>query len=379
MRLRTLAILVAAAPIALACSSVLSIKVYDEDLVDGGPPVDSTTASSMTAEAAVEASTDDATSGDETATDEGDAGPTSVPDAIADVAADADAAPGSPTSDASEAAAAPVCQGTCAPPVPQGWTGPLELYSGAAPAPTCPTGTAQDYKGNAGLQGNPAECTCACAATGVQCTVPVVMFTTADCKVSEGVCNTFQVGSTCVDMSACNPEVASAYPVTATGGTCTASVVTTVPPATWQGQVLSCLPTPVGSCSSGVCVPAMPAAFSSGYCIRQVGDVACPAGDYSHKSSSYGSMTDNRACGACTCGAISGATCTATVSEYGESACVTPAVGSISAPTACQGLTVITAAMKVTSQQVTGGCAAGAATPSGSAVPAQPTTFCCTQ
>src|SRR5271154_2328493 len=150
------------------------------------------------------------------------------------------------------------------------------------------------------------------------------MFTTADCKVADGVCNTFQVGSTCIDMSACSPEVASAYPVTATGGTCTAAVVTTVPPATWQGQVLSCLPTPVGSCSSGVCLPAAPAAFSTGYCVRQTGDVACPAGDYSHKSSSYGSMTDTRGCGACSCGAVSGATCSVTVSEYGESACITP-------------------------------------------------------
>jgi hypothetical protein len=74
----------------------------------------------------------------------------------------------------------PHCGGafTCAPIVPSGWTGPLELYAGSSAAPSCGASfTGPAFDGNAGLSVPGSKCDCQCQnAQGVQCSSPTISF-----------------------------------------------------------------------------------------------------------------------------------------------------------------------------------------------------------
>lgn len=142
----------------------------------------------------------------------------------------------------------------CVPAIPAGWTGYTVFYEGtAASAPSCsaPYATAQPLAHD-GLDAPDATCSpCICSGSGI---------------------------------------------CTASGGD------PTLPPATWANDAVTCTGTTAatGCAGTDACEPNVPAPFA-GPCIRSDGDVQCPSGSFSDRHVVYTSVTDTRACTACTC------------------------------------------------------------------------------
>jgi hypothetical protein len=198
-------------------------------------------------------------------------------------------------------------------------------------------------------------------------------------------------GSDCstTGTQACNQSV-QAGPLQVMGGTCgTPPMPTKVLPAvTWTNNAEACgTPMPGTGCNAGhTCLATPQGAFVKGVCVMQAGEVAtCPAG-FTDRHVVYDptKTTDGRACGACTCGAMMGGTCTATINVYSSNtgSCAGP-IATLSPTTQagdCKNVTGNPAIGDVhaTFSMVTGGtCAAGGGQPSGSATAGGATTFCC--
>jgi hypothetical protein len=271
-----------------------------------------------------------------------------------------------------------VCPGTCAPPVPAGWTGPLDLYSGPSPAPSCPTGSVQDYTGYGDVQGDPAQCACPCVPTGGQCDVALTVYKGTFCQADGGTWGNFTLGSNCIDLSQWpGAGFSGAIGHVIQAGSCATDPASTVPQASWH-SVVSCAPQHAGTCASGVCVSSSPAGFSGGFCIRKTGAVGCPPGAYSHQSFGYKSFNDTRGCGPCSCGPLSAPSYGVTVRVYSDSNCQTPANIDLKTPISCESFGG-TIALGTAGQVTAGHCDPGSSTPTGSTDPVEPMTFCCTQ
>jgi hypothetical protein len=295
---------------------------------------------------------------------------------------------------------------------PAGWDGPYALYDGApAQDPGCPAeypGTSHSFLGNGGLSAPPANCSvCTCAnPQGQKCTMPnYVTVTDATCTGTatcganlplpanwDGSCtgNTYSGGNTCgpnadpqcqIGTGPCSVSVRALAPYV-TGGSCAASpVIPDIPSLSWQRLGHGCgdAVSKTGCNPGQTCLPKTSTPFK--LCAFKSGDNACPAGAYNEKHLLYEGVNDTRACDPCNCDPPAGGTCSATIRLYSDlqvGICNNQVV-SFQAGT-CVNLAgnPNVAGRRATISAVSGGtCQATGGSPTGTAVPANPTTFCC--
>jgi len=288
---------------------------------------------------------------------------------------------------------------SCAPPTPGGgWVGPVSFWSGSGTPPACtnesgfPTEAA-----NAGilLSVAPPTCySCECGAPqGVACQAgAITAFADSACSslgrtlnVVQGACIAFV--SLSFDPASVRWE--SAQPA---GGACIprSSGSAVFPPPQWNTRMRACGDPPQnsGGCGTGTCVARQKAPFSEQFCIYQRGDLACPAGPYSNRSRYFAGVEDTRACSACECGLPSATSCSGTMRLYTDQSCgvdetVLTSVSQCSlltpdpTPPPLPYLTLRSVNYSATADAV-GFCEARPSTPSGSVVPNDPITVCCT-
>jgi len=160
----------------------------------------------------------------------------------------------------------PHCGGafTCAPGVPSGWSGPLELYAGSSVAPPCgPNFAGPALDANDNLSAPAAKCDCQCQSPqGVQCASPPISFYgSAACSVTNscgaivltpGVCTAVDVRSKCADAGLITSMSAPASTVSA--GTCAPLAGKSVPLSSWGVNARACsssLGLAQGDCAAG--------------------------------------------------------------------------------------------------------------------------------
>jgi hypothetical protein len=274
----------------------------------------------------------------------------------------------------------------CAPAVPSvpGWQGPYTLFTGTpgAPSPCDPSSyeSTPVFTGYTGLNAPNPACSCSCAApAGVACATPQVTFYSDVCNTACG--SPVALAGCVATPTACpNFKVGDSVPE---GGACTASSTPAPPAVTWAGGAQVCQPQGAsqGSCTPGeLCL----SEGSGAFCIMQAGMVTCPAGDYSVSHVYYGGATDTRACSACTCGPVSGASCSFASGPLGfpylDPMCATAPTGALVLDSCIVIPTVKAVELKATAMLLdAGGCAPSGGVASGTATPAQPTTLCCTR
>jgi hypothetical protein len=287
----------------------------------------------------------------------------------------------------------------CIPSIPAGWEGPFEVYRGPSPAPPCSPNFFESYQGGAGIDAGPAACGCSCAtATGVGCSPVTATFFVSTAGVtactSLGRCTSVTLPSgQCVPDINASSECASLLGTTLftvsgstpDGGSCAPIPTTTLPDAGWGTATRACISTVALAqvdCPSGsLCAPkpALPFADSS-LCIEQAGDVPCPISDYTNRSVSYGGAIEGRRCTDCLCGPVTGSSCSAYVDVNPNSASGTPCSSSNSvrylAPQSCAGVQQ-PGDFRATATPQPGSCASNMPSPTGTVLPAAPTTFCC--
>ncbi len=340
---------------------------------------------------------DGATQGDARSNDASDrdaskdaltAGESGPDDAAADARPD-DAA------DSDSGAPPPACPMgfSCAPAVPPGWAGPFELYAGPKPVPACGAGFAGgQLTGYAGLSAPPAMCACACGPAAVQCTNPSVQVyeSVTSCNATGAVpCSTraFTPGAcTTVDPTgACDAGAlglgVTIPATTVSDGGCAPQPVTTLVSTAWTTSMRACAAsaTPPGaSCAPGeVCAPTPAPPFDTAICIEQPGVVpACPLTDYTVRRIYYTGVDDLRGCSTCSCGAVSGASCTETLAQFpadagGCSGAKITYSGGQCLPVAPDG------DLQLTLAATGGACTPSPVAPTGSALRTGPMTFCC--
>ncbi len=293
----------------------------------------------------------------------------------------------------------PHCESTdfeCIPSIPAGWEGPFEVYRGPAPVPSCSPNFFPSYQGSQGIDAGAAACSCTCgAATGVQCSPVTAAFYVSSAGLSGCIpaahCTSVVLPTNqCVggiNAAAQCSSLLGSTEMTVTGsqpdgGSCAAMPTTTLPPVIWSTTTRACISSialaqvdcPVGS----LCAPKPALPFSdTTLCIAQSGDVPCPAGSYAARSVSYGSASDGRRCTDCSCGPVTGSSCSGHVDV--SSANATPCSSGANTyifPQSCAGVQQ-PGDFRATVTLQPGSCAATMPLPAGTAAPAAPTTFCC--
>ena len=119
-------------------------------------------------------------------------------------------------------------------------------------------------------------------------------------------------------------------------------------------------------------------------CFAREGEQECPGG-WSEKHVFYKGIDDTRACSACSCGSPVGSTCSAQVSAYSNAVCSTSMdlFSTIPIDATQPQCFNVPPGMGLLSKSATapayspGVCQASGGEPSGEAVPASPSTFCC--
>lgn len=228
------------------------------------------------------------------------------------------------------------CSGACIPEpaAPDGWQGPVRLATGEGDeAPTC-SGAWRDVQALAydGIEGAPAECSCSCDASAVQCPTQLELerhdYTAADCHdapllevhtLSPGCNAVSEYNSNSWVLRAPQPE-----------GECVAVAGAAVPELVFGRVHALCGPSEdaSGSCDDGEACLAPPPDADAPMCIWQAGDLECPAdGGYTSRQLLDTSYTDHRACSECSCGPLDGSCEVGDVTAYPYSnMCVAGAV-----------------------------------------------------
>jgi hypothetical protein len=325
------------------------------------------------------------------------------PDAGTDAAKDAD-----DEQAMMDAEAGPICEGTCVPLPPDGWSSPVLVWQGApSDAPPCPDEAPfVDLEGFAGLVSPPASCGgCSCAPSDGGCALPatVTAASSAACPTPAGTplipfdppaawdggCvapAAIDAGGEC-NGAPCVQSITSA-PLTVTGESCAASTATPAgptPPLSWTTAIVACAGSvDVGGCGNPAQVCVSPADPSPPYmrCVYQLGDQTCPAA-YPTGQSVWTGADDGRGCSACACGAPSGSLCTAELSVFTDGACgqllLSDPISSLGSP--CFDLTPPGPALG--SERVDklvympGSCAANGGAGTGTGTPTGLVTLCC--
>jgi hypothetical protein len=268
----------------------------------------------------------------------------------------------------------------CVPAPPAGWTGPVATWEGAEVAPPCSGAySAAVLDAFENLVAGDAQCTCDCGSlTGATCpsSFTATVFSDQGCATA---CDSVLVSAgACVDVHGvcANVHGIGASPQ-AQGGSCAPKSSAQVPKPVWGLLARACesavAPVQNGCSTDQVCAPAPAAPMQPRLCVFMAGDVACPAGGYSVKRTVYAGLHDSRACTLCSCGAPTGASCTATLQEgCGQTGPVNQL------PTTCGGLSDPGSVMLLATLVASGGsCSPVGGAPTGSAAPSSPTTVCC--
>lgn len=279
--------------------------------------------------------------------------------------------------------------GSCVPPAPGGWTGPVVVAEASGAAPACPTAMPQKaFEHHKNIVAQAAPCTCSCDLKGEKCVgnASFSSYGSVDCSVNS--CG----GSEPITVGECSPFITvncGAGPDKTVGwktstnltaqGRCDAALDPTPPPAaTWEKTVVGCgsLSLSQGTCAAGnVCAPGGDAPFGTRHCIFATGDQACPAGPYTTKSLVYDAFDDTRSCGACSCTGPTGLSCASSIAFYSGAGC-TSLKGSSTLP-GCVAKPITSGYFRVSANAVGGTCTPSAPAPTGAATPKSPTTVCC--
>jgi hypothetical protein len=154
---------------------------------------------------------------------------------------------------------------------------------------------------------------------------------------------------------------------------CTAVPDTTVPPLTWEESHRGCgfgAPTTCGD--DEVCVPERDA--GQRLCVWVEGDATCPA-TFPERLDTAEDATDNRACGTCSCGSVSGM-CGGAVSI--TNSCPGTLLYSRISVAACQDAESLPTPMHASGGFVPSAtCPPSTPAPTGAATPTMPRTVCC--
>jgi hypothetical protein len=292
----------------------------------------------------------------------------------------------------------------CSPAVPGGWSGPLVLFDGnpgSVSLPSCPSGYSAAYEGKGGFDAGAATCSrCSCSVPqAVTCSPPQLTFY-SDTQCSN-VCGA-DAGSAALTTTACaavpSTSCALYYAISSSapsGGSCNVDGgVATIPAITWSDNALACTPVSLperGSCRGGeLCLPAPAQPFPPRFCVLQSGAAtSCPSSGYTDGPHVYyaDQVDDTRACSACDCGPVSGATCRYPPGgvagfPYFDTSCGVPSSGPFSVPAPCVPvLTMVKGFRLGTLPNLNPGqCSPveGTGAPMGAATPTNPTSLCCT-
>jgi hypothetical protein len=313
------------------------------------------------------------------------------------------------------------CAGfTCVPPVPPGWSGPVQLYDGAiAGAPSCaPPFAMNAYDGFGMLNPGAHSCSpCLCSSpSGVSCSAPSVLFYPqatvmpppdggrtdagrrdggpieagggctgcADNRTTSASCGSYGTsmctgggGNVALDVGAS----------TASGGMCTRSGgVSSMTSPTFSNLGRACsptAPTSMAGCGMGRCMPRTSGApWLGNYCVHMPGMIAtCPMGPYTMRHVFHQSFTDTRTCTSCNCSTPTGVSCSGDVAFYSSGAfpCTSGYLGTFGSSDVCA--TIATSAPQyqfVGASDFSGGsCTASGGATTGSVTPQMAHTFCC--
>lgn len=298
------------------------------------------------------------------------------------------------------------CQGQCAPLGPGPWLGPLLVWIGKdGNAPDCPASApVADAPMFADLTA-PTLCgACKCDAPTGTCALPeMITAAAATCPGNgPGVAHTpfdapagwdgsCTAASPIPALQKCGGlncvQSLTLPPLTLTEMPCGISVepIAAKLPYTWGTVARSCHGTTYGRCATPAetCAPAPEPGFTQ--CLVRDGDRECPAADYIVKHVFYGGLADTRDCSSCACSAPTGSTCSAVISAFKDGSCSPGALvvaGSADAinPTC---LDVTPSGQALSSKLATapvyapGLCQVSGGEPTGQAIPADPTTYCC--
>jgi hypothetical protein len=284
----------------------------------------------------------------------------------------------------------------CAAAVPSGWSGPMEVYAGAAPPSACGANfEGPVYAGGDTPAADDAMCDCRCqAAQNVQCSAIDIAFyggivgsacsATSSCTqktLTPGVCTRVNAAADC---DAGTASIRMPVPL-ATGGSCTPLPTRTLTPPSWTVSARACISAlgPASSdCPSGQTCSPLPAAPFGSLCIAQTGILSCPTSGYTARRIYYEGFADTRDCSTCSCGDVSGASCAASLDVFPVPVSPTTvqcAAGAITyaAPVTCDPVQQPGDFRLTTSLASVGSCSPSPVTATGSVNPADPTTFCC--
>ncbi len=351
-----------------------STRPADSGSAQDAPGVDSTgdvgqTETSIGADSSVPADSSppqDATSSD-----------TSVSDSGFDADAQRDTGPPPPScGDAS----------VCAPTV-AGWTGPVAMYQGSAPPPTCTSPYGNDvYDGNLGLDAGPATCAdCTCTPKNATC-APAFMGLSSPCGTACG--GTGLSSGACASEPGCGLISGNWYAsVTApavNGGSCTPDGGgVAMKTESWSTTARACaLPSDAGTaeCPAGdLCVPNLTLPFN-GICVFAAGTPSCPAGYNGSRTVYFSETMDTRGCDPCQCGPITG-TCSGTIVDYVNAGCSGTVSETVPVPSQCT--LIAKPLLNSPTSEVTltpaASCLPTQLVPSsnGTDIPTFPTTVCC--
>ncbi|HYQ43414.1 MAG TPA: hypothetical protein VER11_15645 [Polyangiaceae bacterium] len=252
-----------------------------------------------------------------TATDAGEGG------------SEAGAAAAAGTAGAAGMAEPPVpCEQECIARAPAGWQGPMALWegSGSSTVPGCPPGYADPTDLHSELIAPDGACTCTCSAEGQVCDAELRIFDDLACTHA---CANVPTTLTCAAVSGCvgSQGSVSVDSVTISGGTCV-SKVSDIPPPTWKYNERLCQTNDSGSCDDPgkVCAPTPRVPYGAQLCVKRdvfVGQdpPPCPTA-YSHPFKSlHSEYMDHRECSPCTCGSVSGGSCSGSFSMSSKNAC----------------------------------------------------------
>jgi hypothetical protein len=235
--------------------------------------------------------------------------------------------------------------------------------------------------------GSCSDCSCG-DPEGIKCLPPEVRF------YDDSGCNYFGSKFDLDDAPDCTvfPNGTGAYgaesdevlPEPNTGECAASGGELSAPEPSWGLQVSTCGTGELNdSCGDGkVCAPAPGVPFESGLCISKLGDVACPAGDFSLRTVYFQNYDDVRACSSCGCGDPADAQCNAHIEFSYNNSCSEeylniddPGSGGC---TTLWGSTPSSGKLIVDSI-VGGDCAPSGGDPEGSVTPTEPVTVCCTE
>ena len=202
----------------------------------------------------------------------------------------------------------------CVEEAPAGWSGPVIWAEVpiADDSPSCPVAYPEAaFSAFDGLLAPPAECDCSCGgATGAACAaITLEAFTNSSCSGSASSTHAIS-GTSCQSISPPGGVIRfQADDPGVTGGSCTPSATTDIPPATWEVSATVCggASEVAGACEDGsTCLPRPEAGFESRVCVWQPGVLECPDSGFADRFIRHAAIEDDRSCLACECGAPQG-------------------------------------------------------------------------